>query len=114
MSHLRHHAIVVTSSDERKLNEAWDKADRIFPYVSPVSPVAMNDFRSFFIPPDGSGEGWPDSDAGDSRRDEFVAWLEAQRYDDCSSSLKWVEVSYGEDDGYEDYVTRGVNGGGLT
>lgn len=110
MGHIVHHAIIVTSSREELFDAAYDIARKIFPYVSPIAPSGINAVRSFFIPPDGSQSGWEGSEAGDARRDEFVQWLEAQRHSDRSSGLKWVEVSYGEDDEQPDYVSRSVNG----
>ena len=59
----------------------------------------MNSYLSFFIPPDGSKEGWPDSDLGDERRARFIAWLHDQEFEDGGSCLAWAEVQYGDEDG---------------
>ena len=93
-----HHAIVVTSWDEKLLAEAHTKASEIFPQeqVLPVSGESMNGYCSFMVAPDGSKEGWPQSDTGDARRQAFKAWLKTQEYEDGSSSLDAVEVAYGE------------------
>jgi hypothetical protein len=58
----------------------------------------VNDSRAFFVPPDGSKEGWSESDEGDGRRDQFIAWLHKHRYSDGSGPLKWVEVRVSDDD----------------
>jgi hypothetical protein len=95
MGYLRRHAIVVTGDDFRESKDILDahaKATEIFPWVSPVSPPATNGERSFFIPPDGSKEGWGESRLGDERRDSFIAWLRK------FGQVCWVEVCYAEDD----------------
>ena len=58
----------------------------------------VNNYRSFAIVPDGSKEGWPESDEGDEGRDRFIEWLDTQRYDDGSPRQRWVEVQFGDDD----------------
>lgn len=96
MGYLRRHAIIVTGYDgneSKEIKAAHRKASDIFPWVSEISPSQINGEKSFFIPPDGSKEGWADSDLGDKRRDEFIGWLNSS-----DSFLCWVEVSYGEDD----------------
>lgn len=100
MGYMRHHAIIVTSWSERII-EAHQKALEIFGdwEVTPIQRTRVNVYDTFFIGPDGSKEGWEDSDAGDRRRDEFVAWLDTQRYDDHSTWLKWAVVQYGDDAG---------------
>ena len=100
MGIMYHHAIVVTSSDEKLLDDAYEAASLVFSWVSPVSPQAVNGYRSFFIPPDGFKEGWQPSDEGDQRRQEFIDWMNTQTYSDGSSGLSWVEVGFGEY-GYE-------------
>ena len=96
MGYMRHHAIVVTSWDIASLQHAHDVASGYFDWVSPISPRAMNYYRSFFIPPDGSKEGWEESNDGDDARDQFIEWLELQCYEDGSSCYDWVEVQYGD------------------
>lgn len=81
MGYLRRHAIVVTGDDYEESKDilaAHAKATEIFPWVSPICPPQVNGERSFFIPPDGSKEGWSDSDKGDERRNEFVEWLRSE------------------------------------
>jgi len=97
MGYMRHNAIIVSSSIDDLFYEAHKKATEIFPWVSPISPLAMNGVRSFFIPPDGSKEGWNDSNEGDERREAFKEFLNSKRWDDGSTSLDWVEIQYGDD-----------------
>lgn len=105
MGYMRHHAIVVTSWDSDLIEKAHKAASDSFPWVSPVSEAGVNDYQSFFIPPDGSKEGWDSSDLGDSRRAGYVRWLDSQRYEDGSTALDWVEVQFGDDN----YQTAIVN-----
>jgi len=100
MGDMRRHAIVVTDHGYGNfLKLAHKKAIEIFPWVSQISEPQINGERSFFIPPDGSKEGWPDSDVGDARRDKFVAFLHTTKHEDKSSPLSWVEVQFGDDNG---------------
>lgn len=102
MGYMRHHAIIVTSWDEALLKTAHSEALNVFGdgAVSPLLAEGVNGDRTFLVGPDGSKEGWPESDQGDTRRARFVDWLRAQTDDeDGSSTLCWVEVQYGDDDG---------------
>ena len=98
MGHITHHAIIVTAP-EHLIQKARRKARKIFPWVSNVGKGVVNDSSSFLIPPDGSKEGWSDSNTGDNQREEFIEWLRAQAYKDGSNSFEWVELAYGNDDG---------------
>ncbi|MBO0676745.1 hypothetical protein JRC04_04635 [Mycolicibacterium sp. S2-37] len=65
--------------------------------MSELTDFAVNDYRSFLVAPDGSKEGWPDSDLGDGRRARLVEYLDAQRYSDDSTCLAWAEIQFGDD-----------------
>ena len=106
MGYMRHHMIVVTTFDEQLIQLAHAKATEIFVRpnhhgrivgVTPIVTSMVNHYYSFFVPTDGSKEGWSDSDDGDQNRAEFIAWLESQRYEDLSSPFKWAEVQYGDE-----------------
>lgn len=100
MGYHRHHAIVVTSFHDRYIEVAHAEAERVFEGTAPVTPItaaAVNGFRSFLVAPDGSKEGWADSDRGDAAREQFVAWLRGAGNDGIYVS--WVEVNFGGDDG---------------
>ena len=90
----RRHAIVVVGNraSESKITAVHAKAAEIFPWVSPISPPQTQGEMSFFIPPDGSAEAWPESDEGDARRTRFMLWLQSA----CLAD-DWVEVCFGED-----------------
>lgn len=102
MGYMRHHAIIVTTWHEARAEAARGEAVGVFAGRAPVSPLLaspINGYWSFMVGPDGSKQGWSDSDRGDEARDALVAWLHAQRYEDGSSAFSWVEVQYGDDNG---------------
>ena len=99
MGYIRHHAIIVTGNYGEYLQKAHAAAKEIFPNTSPISRFGMNKSQTFLIPPDGSKDGWEDSNVGDRRRARFIEYLESTQYEDGSSHLKWVEVMYGDDEG---------------
>ena len=102
MGYIRHHAIVVTSWDENAINTAHEKADELFgEAVSDVVQSQWNGYRSFLIPPDGSNEGWTESDAGDIARERFKDFLRSKAFvhEDGSSPLAWIEIMYGDEAG---------------
>ena len=93
MGYMVHHAIIVTSEYKEKIEEAHACAIGIFPEVSDIFPGTANSVGSFFVPPDGSKEGWVHSDDGDERREEFMEYLRGE------TGLSWAEVQYGDDEG---------------
>lgn len=100
MGYMRHHAILVTSWDREKIEEAWNVAKATFSQeITGIVGPTVNGYCSFMIPPDGSKEGWPESSRGDEQRDWFISWIRSKQYSDGSSCLDWVEVQYGDDEG---------------
>jgi hypothetical protein len=98
MGYIRHDAIVVTSWNDEAIEAAAAKAlDLRLDALGPSGPTT-NGYRSMLVCPDGSNEGWPESEAGESRRMVFIEWLNSQRYEDGSTPLSWVALSYGSDD----------------
>lgn len=111
MGYMCHHAIVVTC-DSKLAVLAHAKAGEILAggrnegpvrrdwaqLLSPIIPGIVNSEDTFIVAPDGSKEGWDGSDEGERLRAVFVAWLDAQRYDDGSTSFKWALVQYGDDE----------------
>lgn len=98
MGYMRHHAICITSCSADYINAAKEEAERLGCTVAGPTPKAINGYRSIFVAPDGSKEGWDDSAEGDRRRAELIDWLHGQAFSDGSSMLDWVEVQYGDDD----------------
>lgn len=92
MGYIRHNAIVVTSW--KSLEYVAQKARELGAQVVGPSESAINGYSSLLICPDGSKEGWSDSDKGDERRAALREFMNTQRYED----YEWAEVSYGSDD----------------
>ena len=103
MSYMVHHAIIVTSWDKPRLSKMHEYACRLFPAVSDILASIITGYQSFFIPTDGSKDGWKEDDdlyrlEADHNRREFIKLLKAEEYDDDHSSvLHWAEVQYGDD-----------------
>lgn len=121
MGYIRHHCIVVTGLDYEYINynaitQVHKLAQEIFPYTSNLIDGKLNGYKSFLIPPDGSNEGWEESEDGDKRRLDFISKLDEYRFKDGSSPLSWVEVQYGDDNRetkvihYSDEPSRHVAG----
>jgi hypothetical protein len=107
MGYMRHHAIVVTSWDRSLIAKAHEQAVKLGAIVTELTDVdkSCNGYSSFLVAPDGSKEGWEESEKGDEQRDKLVEWMDQQRYDDGSSALGWVEVQF-DDDEKQTLVTR--------
>ncbi|MHA1833592.1 MAG: hypothetical protein ACTSV7_06335 [Candidatus Baldrarchaeia archaeon] len=109
MGYYEHHAIILTGD-----NTGTDDAPKgaiISAYefclklgLNPSSLVysPVNAFISFFVPPDGSKEGWLESDEGDDKRELFKNWLISKNY----SCLDWIEIRYGGDFKQECKITN--------
>ena len=95
MGYVVHRAIIVTSWKPDALGEAHAAAPEP---KTPILAGVTNGYTSFAVLPDGSREGWPESNDHDVRRERFKAWLRGQAHGDGSSPLEWCEVEYGSDD----------------
>lgn len=88
MGYIRHHAIVVVGFDRERVEKAHVKAIELGMQVTNIVTSSINAYESFMVTPDGSKESWEESDAGDARRDEYIAWLRAEP----KLFLDWAEV----------------------
>ncbi len=93
MGYMQHHAILVTTYRQSLAEMARAKAQEIFgeEFSTLVSEPVTNGYHSFAIFPDGSKEGWQDSDQGERYRADFISWLKAH------DEYGWVLVQYGDD-----------------
>jgi hypothetical protein len=109
MGYMRHHAIVVTgpgSTDYAKSDMAtvrkhiWSLVNQFEATiaVTELTPNSINAYTSFLVAPDGSKEGWEESEAGDRARDAIITYLNSLRYPDGSTSIDFVEVQFGDDE----------------
>lgn len=107
VSHVRHNAVIVTMPGyvlkgislapipdiegfRDSLPEIWRPL-----LVGPIRSV-VNDDVTYVFAPDGSKEGWRDSDAGDRYRQQFMD-LFSYRDSDGSSPFDVLHVRYGGD-----------------
>lgn len=99
MGYHAHHAIIVTSWDNKGIRLAWKKAISSFPRfrVSNVTRPAVNGYRSFFIAPDGSKEGWDMSNEDDDARSVFFDWMRRNCCGQNGKYCDWVSVKFGGD-----------------
>lgn len=97
MGYIVNHTISVTSSNETALRSARDFAASTGAGVSEIVTGMVNGSASFVVVPDGSKEGWEESDLGDKRREQIKLWLRARAYSDGSTPFKWFEVEHPED-----------------
>lgn len=97
-----HHAIVVTAPTEELLTPAFSKAMEcgLMEMMTPILRAPLNGIASFFIGPDGSKEGWLESDSGEMRRALFLDALAGME------GIRWALVSYGDDHGLPAQVER--------
>lgn len=124
MGYMRHHAIIVTGPSIKagalqntmatmaivraKICKIAAKMDLEQLVSLPVDSIT-NGFSSFFIGSDGSKEGWEDSTKGDALRDAVIDYLNTLCYSDGSTSFRYVEVQYGDDEG-ETKILRSSDG----
>lgn len=98
MGYMRHDAIVVTSWKRAAIEEAAEKARALGLEVLGPSAEVTNGISTLLVCPDGSKEGWDESDAFDAKRAAYLGYLNGVRYEDNSSCLSWVALAYGSDD----------------
>ena len=98
MGYIRHNAIILTTWDDKTAEAVAAKCTSLALAFTGPHESAVNGYRTVVVLPDGSKEGWEQSDAGDLRRGELRRWTKTLRYEDDSSPLAWVEVAYGSDD----------------
>jgi hypothetical protein len=93
MGIISHNVIICVSQVPENFAAVVALAREIFPpdQISVQGPV-INGYRTLFIGPDGSKEGWKDSDEGDRRREKFLQALKSDEY----RLDEWLEVVFGE------------------
>ena len=74
--------------------------------ISDVLKAPVNNVSSFMVGPDGSKEGWEESKLGDEQREQFIKHFDRYAYEDGSTSIKWAEVQYGDDEGEGNQLLR--------
>jgi len=95
MGYMKHCAIVVTDCNGDKLHILHTLAIHLGMRPSNIVDSGINDIQSFFIAPDGSKEGWNESD---QRRHSFAKAV---------GNSDAVEIKFGGDDP-EDITIRNL------
>lgn len=90
MGTIIHNAIVVTGTN---ISLAADMARSLGLQVLGPSESVINGYQSILVCPDGSKEGWEDSDKADALRAQFRTWLNSRK----NEGMEWVEVRFGPD-----------------
>ena len=103
MGYMKHDVVVATMSDSVAPDMDAFRAsipERFRSIVIGPIPGVINGYVTCAMLPDGSKEGWADSDEADAIRARFVA-LFGQRYEDGSSDFDVVHAEFGGDFTYE-------------
>lgn len=101
MSVERHHMMVVTYWNPVTLNMAHDRAHALLLRPTPIVPSGREGWGTFYISPDGSKTGWPESDRMDDQRAEFCSWLE-----ETCRPVNYVLLAYGGSESEPPLVVR--------
>lgn len=97
MGYIRHDAIIVTAWDKKYLLPARAKAEELGLPCSYIVDSGVNSYVTFLIAPDGSKEGWEESDKGDTARAAWKAWANAAWTND-ELYVYWAHLSYAGDE----------------
>lgn len=98
MGYLRNHVIIVNSFSKEDIEKVHNKAMELFPELTTeLKETPVNSDYSFAILPDGSKEGWSESDDYDSKRNIFKKFIKTFDYEDGSNPLKVVQVWFDEE-----------------
>ena len=99
MGTINHNAIIATTWKETEVERIIKWINKLGDYEKGlflISRKQINDYVTVTMIPDGSKEGWDDSNYGDDLRSQFVNELQKALYKDGSSPWDWIEVSFGE------------------
>ena len=96
MGVMNHDCVIATTSDSDAVAALINAAEQMGIKPLVITPVNQFGYRTVMLPPDGSKEGWEDSNNGDRMREAFIALIGSFNYSDGSNPFSWVEVSFGE------------------
>lgn len=110
MGYFRHHAILVTDIRKAPVEHLHLLASTLLSeeetlsttMLSEINCSPVNGFYSFVVFPDGSKEGWEESNAGDEFRATFVEHLRETYVD-------WCLIQYGDEEG-QNYMVDNPTG----
>lgn len=99
MGYIKHESLLITvSAHARELaEECHSLAEELLPdVVTELKESPYESYYSFAVLPDGSKEGWDESDKYEQARDELIQWIVSKRYEDDSSPIRAVLATYDE------------------
>lgn len=101
MGYIRHNAMVVTGDSYPEAIQmfqlVYQKAKELFgDLVSEIIKAKVNGYQSFFIGPDGSKEGWNESNEYDIKRKGLADYIDSLAYSDGSNCVNFVDVGFDE------------------
>ena len=99
MGYIKHNVMIFTSWDKRNLIKVRKFATTLLgSLVTNIKSSNVNSTFTFFIAPDGSKEGWTESDIADDCRQKIADFVNSMAYSDGSNVITFVDVSYSNDD----------------
>jgi len=93
MGYMLHHTIVVLTGNRATVVGLHKIATNLGLCPSYIHESMVNEYYSFFIPPDGSKEGWPESNAMDKAREEFIREIKSLGW-----QASWFHAEFAGDD----------------
>lgn len=108
MGVINHNAVIATTWSDKEFNRVGEWIGNLTREQRALFVTNKNQFGDVTIvmTPDGSKEGWEDSNECDKIREEFTTLLESRACEDGSNAWKYVEVSFGE---YGQSIVKGNN-----
>lgn len=99
MGYIRHHTIAITSWKKEELEKLHIKINAIAPnIITNIYKSPLNGYHTFYLIPDGSKEGWEESEAYNEIRNRIKNIIKEMKYDDGSNCIRFCELYYGGDD----------------
>jgi len=95
MGYIRHEAIVVTSFGEEYIQKAKKFAEGLKLHTTGIVKT-INGYCTFLIAPDGSKEGWIESDEHEQARKDWCVWADKQSVNGVY--FDYAYISFGGDD----------------
>ena len=96
MGTMNHNAVIATTWDGKEVERIKKFTELNNSALFLFSNEVTNGYITVVLVPDGSKEGWEESDDGDDLRERFIKKLEQANYDDGSNPWDWIEVGFGE------------------
>ena len=96
MGVMNHNAVIATTWKKEEVERIKKFAEFNNSALFLFSNEVTNGYVTVVLVPDGSKEGWEESDDGNDLRKRFIEKLEQANYDDGTNPWDWIEVGFGE------------------